>query len=76
MPIEGVVNDSAVILTEVVLEVGRIGLWLQTLGLIVVLWIAFQTITLFFNRKRRLAIYSIRDDLKRIEKKLDKVLKK
>jgi len=76
MPIEEVVNESAVVLTEAVLEMGRIALGLQTLGMIIVFGIIFQAITLFYNRKRRLAIYSIKDDLKRIERKLDKFMKK
>ena len=36
MPIEEVVNESAVVLTEAVLEMGRIALGLQTLGMIIV----------------------------------------
>jgi purine-cytosine permease-like protein len=76
MPIEEVVNESTSVLTDVFLEVGRIGLWLQALGIVIVAWIAIQIITLYFNRKRRLTMYAIRDDLKRVERKLDKVLKK
>tara|TARA_Y100000310_G_scaffold306311_1_gene347330 strand:- start:1922 stop:2155 length:234 start_codon:yes stop_codon:yes gene_type:complete len=76
MPIEEVVNESTSVFTDVVLEVGRIGLWLQALGIVIVAWIAIQIITLYFNRKRRLTMYAIRDDLKRVERKLDKVLKK
>ena len=60
---------------ELVLDLGRIGLWIQAVGLIVILWIIFQTITMYFNRKRRKTLYKIRDDLKRIERKIDRLLK-
>lgn len=61
--------------TELVLDLGRIGLWIQAVGLIVILWIIFQAITMYFNRKRRKTLYKIRDDLKRIERKIDRLLK-
>ena len=60
---------------ELVLDLGRIGLWIQAVGLIVILWIIFQAITMYFNRKRRKTLYKIRDDLKRIERKIDRLLK-
>ena len=61
--------------TELVLELGRIGLWIQAVGLIVIAWIIVQAITMYFNRKRRKTLYKIRDDLKRIEGKVDRLLK-
>ena len=75
MALEEVINASEVILPEVILEVGRVALWLQTLGIIIVLWIIFQSVTLFYNRKRRLAIYSIKDDLERIENRVKRIEK-
>ena len=63
-------------LTDVIFEVGRIALWMQTLGIIVVFWIIFEIIALIVNRKKRKALYSIKSDLARIEKKIDKLLKK
>lgn len=76
MVLEEVVNVSTEYIPEIVFEIGKIALWLQTLGVIVILWIIFQSITLFFNRKKRLAIYSIKDNLKRVEEKVDKLIKK
>ncbi|MCH7567934.1 MAG: hypothetical protein IIA87_00800 [Nanoarchaeota archaeon] len=61
---------------EVVIELGRIGKWIQAVGLLVILWIIVQAITMFFNRKRRKSLYSIKADLKRIEKKIDRLDKK
>ncbi len=71
-----VINKSADVLGSVVSEVGRIGLVLQALGVIVILWIVFELIALIVNRKKRKALYSIKQDLIRIEGKLDRVLDK
>ena len=73
--VEGVVNNTGVI-GDVVIEIGRVANWVQAIGFIIVLWIVFQIISLIVNRKKRKALYMIRDDLKRIEGKLDRVLKK
>ncbi len=73
MVLEEVGNASLV--SEVVLSVGRLGLWVQAVGLLVVLWIIFQAITLFYNRKRRKAIYSLKDDVARLEGKIDRIEK-
>ena len=63
-------------LAEVILEVGKIALWFQAIGIIVILWVIFEIISLIVNRKKRKAIYSIKGDLARIEKKIDKLLNK
>jgi hypothetical protein len=70
------VGDLIETAPEIVLELGRIGKWVQAVGLIVVIWIVIQAITLYFNRKRRKTLYTIKDDLKRIERKIDKLSKK
>ncbi len=57
-------------------DIGQLGLWIQGVGLVVVLWIIFQAITLFFNRKRRLLLASISERLQRVESKIDKLTKK
>ena len=59
---------------DLITEVGRIGLWIQAVGLVVVIWIVVQVITLFYNRKRRLLLESIDTRLLAVEKKLDRVL--
>ncbi len=57
-------------------ELGQIALWLQAVGAIVVLWIIFELIILYFNRKRMKEIYQIKEDMRRIERKIDNILKK
>ncbi|MCW8966692.1 MAG: hypothetical protein OQK82_08430 [Candidatus Pacearchaeota archaeon] len=72
MAIENLTNVP----TDIILEIGKIALWLQTVGIIIILWILFEIISLIINRKKRKAIYSMKSDLKRIENKLDKLLQK
>lgn len=63
------------IISNTILEVGKMVLYLQTIGIILILWIIFNIITLIINRKRRKALYSIKTDIERIERKLDKLSK-
>ena len=64
------------ILPEILIELGRVGLWLQAIGAIVVAWIAFQVISFIFERKKKKTLEKINVRLDKIEKKLDRVLKK
>ena len=68
------VNSSGVLLSDVIIELGKWGKWIQALGLVVVLWLVFQIVALIVNRKKRKTLYKIRDDLQRLEKKVDKLL--
>lgn len=61
---------------EVVIELGRLGKWLQAVGIIVILWIIVQAVTLFYNRKRRKLLEKINERLERVEKKLDRIDRK
>ena len=74
MAIGDVANGDVV--SQLVVELGRIGLWIQALGLIIILWIVFQVISLISGRKKRKKIYEIDERLKRIEGKIDEVLKR
>ena len=60
----------------ILIQLGNIALWLQALGIVVVLWIIFQLINFFINRKRMKELYTIKADMKRMEGKLDRLLKK
>lgn len=63
------------VIEDIVLQLGQIGLWVQAVGLIVILWIIFQGITLYYNRKRRLILEHIEQRLKRVERKIDLIIK-
>ena len=65
-----------VVIEDLVLQVGQIGIWVQAVGLVVVLWIIVEAVTLYYNRKRRLLLIDIDERLKRVEKKLDLIKKK
>lgn len=64
------------VVDSVILEIGKLGLWVQAVGLFIVLWIVFQVILLFYNAHRTKKLYHIIIDMKRIEGKIDKLLKK
>ena len=58
---------------DLILEIGRLGLWIETVGIVVVLWIVIQSITLFYNWKRRKLLENIDLRVRRIESKIDKL---
>jgi len=64
------------VVENVVFELGRIALWLQALGVVLVFWLIFEVIALIVRRMQRKVLYSIRDDILRIEKKIDTLLVK
>ncbi len=61
---------------EAVLMIGRLGLWVQAVGLVVILWIIVEAVTLYYNRQRRLLLIDIDERLKRVEAKIDNIKKK
>ena len=72
MAIEEISNISA----SLVASLGKIGLWLQAVGIIVIIWIIFYIVDLFINVRRMKEVYRIKDDMKRIERKIDRILTK
>lgn len=58
------------VIDDIVVELGLVGLWIQAVGLVVILWIIFQAITMYYNRKRRLILIEINERLKKIERRL------
>jgi len=65
-----------VMIEDIVVQVGRLGLWIQALGLVVVIWLIIQGVTFYFNRKKRKMIEETRDRVKAVEEKLDSLVKK
>ena len=72
MAIEEISNISA----SLVASLGKIDLWLQAVGIIVIIWIIFYIVDLFINVRRMKEVYRIKDDMKRIERKIDRILTK
>ncbi len=61
--------------SELVLEVGKIGMWVQAVGLFVIVWIIIQLSNFFLNRKRLSTLRKMEFNLRRLEKKIDKISK-
>ena len=74
MGFEEVTNFSTEIATEVVSQIGKISLWLQTIGIISAFIIISIVINLIINKKRLKRICSLQRKMDKIEDKLDKVL--
>ena len=72
---EGVINVTEVP-ADIILQLGKIGLWLQAIGAVILIWIVAEIVSFFINRKRLKEIYKIKEDMNRIEGKIDKILKK
>ena len=64
------------VVAGLVIEVGKIGLWIQAIGLLVVIWIAIMIWNFLINRKRKKMLEEVMKDVERIEGKIDKILKK
>ena len=57
-------------------DVGRIGLALQALGIVVIITIILNILGFVYNRRRLKQIVDIRKDMNRIERKIDSILRK
>jgi biopolymer transport protein ExbB/TolQ len=64
------------VIEDIVLEVGNLALWLQALGVLTVIFLIFEVIAFLMNRKRLKEINVIKNDMKRIEGKINSLLKR
>lgn len=76
MVLTDVVNGSFGFAGDLLTQVGKIGLFLQALGVIIILYVIFDIIAVIVNRKIRKTVYRIEDRLTRVEKKLDNLLER
>jgi biopolymer transport protein ExbB/TolQ len=72
MAMETVVDASVNLINQIT----NIAHWMQALGVVVLLWIIFQIISLAINQKRMKKINIIKKDMERIEAKIDRILRK
>lgn len=63
-------------LETVVSEVTGIVRWLQALGILLVGYVVFEIITFYINIRRYRELLKIKEDIVRIEKKIDKLGRK
>ncbi|MFH1327205.1 MAG: hypothetical protein ABIH59_03705 [archaeon] len=76
MAISEVINNSSELLPGIVLELGRLGKWLQAIGIVILLWLIFQIISLIMGIKKNNKLKDIQNRLSKLERKLDKGLGK
>ena len=77
MAVEEIINvlsTTPEIAADIVRLMGQIGLWLKAIGVIVIIWLIVHIVSLFFNTKRMREIKVIKQDITRIEEKIDKIL--
>ena len=72
MLVSDLFNESSS-LYDAVIEIGKVGKWIEAIGIVILLWIIFQVINLMVNRKKVRDLRKIRIDLDRIESKIDKL---
>ncbi|MDO8563604.1 MAG: hypothetical protein Q7R87_01205 [Nanoarchaeota archaeon] len=63
-------------LPGVIGSIGEIALWLQAVGVVVILWIIFEAFALYYATKRMKEVHIIKKDMARIEGKIDIILKR
>ena len=68
-------NVSTEVLTDVVLEVGKIGLWLQTIGALVIVWLIFQIVNYILGKNKKKVLEDISKRLDKMDRKLNKLIK-
>lgn len=73
---EEIINVTVEVVEGLLIEAGSIAIWLQTLGIIIILWIAFEITFLILMFKRRKILKSIQNRLVKIESKLNKLVNK
>ena len=61
---------------EIVRDIGNIGLWLQAIGVLAVVWLVFSIINWVINSRRLKLLKKIIEEMKNIEKKIIKDLKR
>lgn len=61
---------------DLVSQIGGIALWLQAAGIILIVWIILESFMAYLNFKRLKEVYNIKEDMRRIESKIDSLMKK
>ena len=64
------------LLPDFILEIGKVANWLQAVGIILIIWVGFEIGFFILNYKRRKYLKKLISDLERLEKKIDKLIKK
>ena len=57
-------------------SIGEIGLWIQAIGLLVIIWLVFQVVNIIVNIKRGIYLRTMKKKIDVIEKKVDSLVRK
>ena len=76
MVAEDIINSSSEFIPALIIELGTLASWLQALGILLVVWLVFQVISLIVNLKKKKLLELIRSDIKKLERKVDRISKK
>lgn len=60
---------------KIIEGIGNLGLWLQTIGVLAVVWIIFNIVDWIINSRRLKLLNKIIKDMQRIENKIDVLYK-
>ncbi len=74
--VEGVINSTTELMPQILVELGQLGIWLQAIGVIALLWLIFNIVSLIVNLGRKKELERIRHNIIRVEKKVDNLLRK
>ena len=61
---------------EILVQVGQIGLWLQAIGIVIILMIVFSVISFISNKKKLKELSTIKRNIEKLETKIDGISKK
>ncbi|HLC77754.1 MAG TPA: hypothetical protein VJH92_01385 [Candidatus Nanoarchaeia archaeon] len=70
---EELINRSVEIVPDLVVQAGKLAILLQALGVILVLWLIFNMVSLVINLRKKKILEEIQKDIKRLENKVDKL---
>ncbi len=68
------ITQTPEIASDILVVLGQIGLWLKTIGVIFVIWLIFHVIMVLFNSKKLKDVRNMKQDIIRIEEKIDRLL--
>ena len=70
------ISISAENATELISKIGNVGLWLQTIGVLAIIWFILSLINWIINARRISLLHKVMEDMKRIEGKIDRLGKR
>jgi len=75
MAVGEVINTTSELMPEILFEIGELATWLQAIGVVILLWIIFNVVYLLISLKKNKYLKQIQKDIKRLERKINKLSK-